>query len=168
MAMECDLQHVETHLPFVHSVAWKVHRRWGIPLHVHDDLVQAGFVGLLEARNRFRSGGDATFLTFAGPRVEGEMIQYLRRGCRSVFEAVDFEDEPRSNPTEDAVLAREDLCRITEAVEGLGYRRRRVMESVLSLESIDEVAAEVFVPKRKALRWRRQLIGEWGAMLEAA
>lgn len=42
-----------------------------------DDLVQAGHVGALEARSRYREG-DAHFHTYASYRIRGAMLDYLR------------------------------------------------------------------------------------------
>lgn len=45
-----------------------------------EDLMQAGMVGLLEARGRFRSDTGASFNTFAGIRIRGAMLDEIRRG----------------------------------------------------------------------------------------
>lgn len=45
-----------------------------------EDLVQAGMVGLLEARERFRDDEGASFKTFAGIRIHGAMLDEIRRG----------------------------------------------------------------------------------------
>lgn len=45
-----------------------------------DDMLQAGMLGLLEARNNFDSSKGASFETFAGIRIRGAMIDEIRRG----------------------------------------------------------------------------------------
>lgn len=45
-----------------------------------DDLVQAGMVGLLEARESYDASKGASFETFASIRVRGAMIDEVRRG----------------------------------------------------------------------------------------
>lgn len=45
-----------------------------------DDLVQAGMIGLLEAKNNYRSDKGASFETFAGIRIRGAMLDEIRRG----------------------------------------------------------------------------------------
>lgn len=45
-----------------------------------EDLLQAGMVGLLEARNNFDASKGASFETFAGIRIRGAMIDEIRRG----------------------------------------------------------------------------------------
>jgi len=63
-----------------------------------DDLMQAGMVGLLEARQSYREGHGASFETYAGIRIRGAMLDELRRydwtprsvhrKARSVAEAI--------------------------------------------------------------------------------
>lgn len=45
-----------------------------------EDLLQAGMLGLLEARNNFDASKGASFETFAGIRIRGSMIDEIRRG----------------------------------------------------------------------------------------
>jgi len=45
-----------------------------------DDLLQAGMLGLLEARGNFDASKGASFETFAGIRIRGSMIDEIRRG----------------------------------------------------------------------------------------
>lgn len=45
-----------------------------------DDLLQAGMLGLLEAKNNFDASKGASFETFAGIRIRGSMIDEMRRG----------------------------------------------------------------------------------------
>jgi len=45
-----------------------------------DDMLQAGMLGLLEARGNFDASKGASFETFAGIRIRGSMIDEIRRG----------------------------------------------------------------------------------------
>lgn len=55
--------------------------RKGLPDSVQlDDLIQAGMLGLLEARLRYRADKGASFATFVGIRVRGAILDELRRG----------------------------------------------------------------------------------------
>lgn len=47
--------------------------------HSRDDLVQAGILGLISATVRFDPEAGAAFSTFAGRRIEGAVIDLLRR-----------------------------------------------------------------------------------------
>lgn len=44
-----------------------------------DDLIQAGLIGLLEARNKFSMDGGASFETYASIKIRGAIIDELRR-----------------------------------------------------------------------------------------
>lgn len=71
-------QFVLQYQPLVRKIALYMKRR--LPSHIDlDDLLQSGLVGLLEARNTFKSGFDASFETYASIRVRGAMIDALRR-----------------------------------------------------------------------------------------
>ncbi|MDQ7050948.1 MAG: RNA polymerase sigma factor FliA [Enterobacterales bacterium] len=45
-----------------------------------EDMLQAGMLGLLEARGNFDASKGASFETFAGIRIRGSMIDEIRRG----------------------------------------------------------------------------------------
>ena len=63
------------------SLARKTHRRLldaGGEIEL-DDLVQEGFVGLLEAADKYQPGRGTQFATFAYPRIDGAIKDYLRR-----------------------------------------------------------------------------------------
>ncbi len=153
-------EHMENYMPFVRSVAWKLHRGLGIPLGLHNELVQCGFVGLLEARKRYCPEHEATFITFAARRVEGEMLDFLRRDYRSIFNAIQFDDGPAPDPVVGAVLAREQLRKLTVTVKRLPFRRRKVLEAALDLRPIDQAAKDMCVPRRKALAWRKKFLDD--------
>lgn len=62
----------------VHRIALSLVRR--LPDTVlAEDLVQAGMVGLLEARQRYTGRSSASFSTFAGARIYGAMLDEIRR-----------------------------------------------------------------------------------------
>jgi RNA polymerase sigma factor FliA len=64
----------------VRIVAWQVYARLpqnsGIEL---TDLMQAGFLGLLRARQTYRPDRDVLFLVYARFRIRGEILDLLRR-----------------------------------------------------------------------------------------
>jgi RNA polymerase sigma factor (sigma-70 family) len=68
---------VLTHLPLVHQIAGSLARRLPSRLD-RRELESAGAVGLMEAAQRFRPSGGASFRTFAGHRVRGAMLDQMR------------------------------------------------------------------------------------------
>src|SRR3954465_12717169 len=65
---------VELYMPLVEALAHRHDRRGA----EHDDLVQAGSIGLLNAIERFDPKRGEEFVAFAVPTVAGEMKRHLR------------------------------------------------------------------------------------------
>jgi RNA polymerase sigma-B factor len=65
---------VELYMPVVEALAHRHERSGG----EHDDLVQAGSIGLLNAIERFDTKRGEEFVAFAVPTVAGEMKRHLR------------------------------------------------------------------------------------------
>jgi RNA polymerase sigma-B factor len=65
---------VQLYLPLVEALAHR-HDRHGAE---HDDLVQAGSIGLLNAIERYDPGRGGEFAAFAVPTIAGEMKRHLR------------------------------------------------------------------------------------------
>ena len=71
---------VELHMPLVETLAHRHDRRGA----EHDDLVQAGSIGLLNAIERFDPKRGEEFVAFAVPTVAGEMKRHLRDRASTV------------------------------------------------------------------------------------
>jgi len=70
-------QLLEEYLPMIRYHAGQLIRR--VPNSVEmDDLIDAGVLGLLDSAQRFDHSRDIQFKTFAGYRVRGAMIDYIR------------------------------------------------------------------------------------------
>lgn len=68
---------VESHIPLVREIATRISRT--LPPWVDvDSLVQSGTVGLLDAARRYDAERGVQFRTYAGYRIRGEIIEYLR------------------------------------------------------------------------------------------
>ena len=162
------VRELDAYLPLIQSTAWRLKRLHGLPRHIHEDLVQEGFIGLLDAHTRYDSGRAIPFGTFARPRVEGAMLDYLHRESRVEYWPLDDEHHHSRHPVENAVAARESLSLISAAVDNLSYRRRKIMEAVVNFESLELAAEDVEVGYRKALKWRLEGLEEFAVMLEVA
>lgn len=77
-AQRADRALYEKYLPIVRRVALKLVRR--LPSQITlDDLIGAGWVGMIEAlRKRAAIPGDEQFEAYAGYRVRGAILDYLR------------------------------------------------------------------------------------------
>jgi RNA polymerase sigma-B factor len=80
---------VNDYLPLVHKIARGLARRSTDPV---DDLIQVGSIGLLEAINRYETGHNTEFKTYAVHFITGHIRHYLRdrqtlvRGPRALQE----------------------------------------------------------------------------------
>jgi RNA polymerase sigma factor (sigma-70 family) len=68
---------VVAHLPLVRSIASRLRHR--VPQIEMDDLVSAGTIGLLEAADRFDHELGVQFTSFAYPRINGAIVDEIRR-----------------------------------------------------------------------------------------
>ena len=82
------------HLPLVKAIARRVYQN--VPMHVDvDDLVHAGVMGLIDAANKFNSGKQVEFSTYAKHRIKGAILDSLRqldwasRGLRRLHKKVE-------------------------------------------------------------------------------
>ena len=66
---------VNDYLPLVHKIARGLARRSTDPV---DDLIQVGSIGLLEAINRYETGHNTEFKTYAVHFITGHIRHYLR------------------------------------------------------------------------------------------
>lgn len=76
-SQELRNQLVEHYLPLVKLVAGRL--AISLPAHVdRDDLLSSGFFGLLDAVTRYDMDRKNKFETYAGVRIRGAMLDYLR------------------------------------------------------------------------------------------
>ena len=73
-----DDDFVREHEGFVRSIALRVRAEMDLTCEL-DDLVSAGFHGLLEAKSRFDATRGVQFSTFAYYRVRGACIDSVRK-----------------------------------------------------------------------------------------
>ena len=67
----------EYYLPLIKVVAGRL--AMSLPSHLdRDDLLSSGFFGLLDAIDRYDLNRNIKFETYAGVRIRGAMIDYLR------------------------------------------------------------------------------------------
>lgn len=68
---------VERHAPLVRRIAYHLIARLPPSVDV-EDLIQSGVIGLLEAARNYDGSQGASFETYAGIRIRGAMIDYMR------------------------------------------------------------------------------------------
>ena len=69
------------HLPLVKAIAARC--RVKLPSHLEfSDLAQAGILGLLDAAQKYTTGTEASFSTYATHRIRGAILDSLGRQAR--------------------------------------------------------------------------------------
>ena len=132
---------VELYMPLVEGLAHRHDRRGA----EHDDLVQAGSIGLLNAIERFDPRRGDEFVAFAVPTVAGEMKRHLRdraatvRLPRSLHEA--SVRLPRARETLTAGLGRAPRTAELAAEVGVSENDLARLESTIA-HAEEEVAAD--------------------------
>lgn len=80
-------QFVRDHRQLVRKIALHIKRR--LPSYIElEDLLQAGFVGLLEARKHYKTNMGTSFETFASIRIRGSIIDSLRKNSWGTRETI--------------------------------------------------------------------------------
>ena len=71
-------QAVLDHMPLVKAIAIRVHEN--LPVHVDlDDLIHAGVLGLIDAVEKYDSGKNVAFQSYAKHRIKGSILDSLRQ-----------------------------------------------------------------------------------------
>lgn len=75
-----------SHSSLVYKIAKNIKRK--LPSHIElNDLLQSGFIGLIEAGKSFKKDQGASFETFASIRIRGAIIDQLRKNSWNSREA---------------------------------------------------------------------------------
>lgn len=106
---------LKQHAPLVKRIAYHLMGRLPSSVMV-DDLIQAGMMGLLEARRQYDPSQGASFETYASIRVRGAMLDELRRSdwapksvhrkSREIMEAVKEIENRTGRDARDEEIAR--------------------------------------------------------------
>jgi len=72
---------VEEYYDYVAQIVQPLIRTMGLPLSLREDFMSAGFLGLVEAAERFDPQRGGSFRTFAYLRIRGAVIDHIRASC---------------------------------------------------------------------------------------
>lgn len=117
--------------PLVKKIALYIKRR--LPSHIElEDLLQSGFVGLIEAKKHYLPNMGASFETYASIRIRGSIIDALRRNSwgtresaknmRMITEAINkIEQRTQQHPSNEEIadelgISMEEYTRISHQV----------------------------------------------------
>ena len=83
---------VRTHMPLARKIAWQLHGRVRDLLDI-DDMIQIGMTALIEAAQRYKDTGEATFGSYASIRVRGALVDHVRNNLTLTRTAVTRRDQ---------------------------------------------------------------------------
>ena len=78
---------VASHMNLVRKIAWHMHGRVGRMVEI-DDLLQVGYIGLVDASQRYVPKPGVSFAAYAKIRIRGSIVDYLRSNssmCRATI-----------------------------------------------------------------------------------
>ena len=94
---------VNDHMELVRQIAWYMHGRVYSAVEI-EDLIQIGYFGLVTAAQNYTLREGATFASYAGIRIRGAIVDYLRKNsnlCRTTIQM-----QKKVNHTEKSLAAR--------------------------------------------------------------
>jgi RNA polymerase sigma factor for flagellar operon FliA len=155
----------------VRGIAYRIARH--LPPNVDvDDLMQAGWEGYLQARARYSGERGASFLTFAGWRIQGAMQDELRRQAQMprrarqegrALEWLPFDDAVDSvvedGPERGATIEREREA-LWAAVDALPERLRQIVRwYYLDGETICVIGRRLGVSESRVSQLSKEALG---------
>lgn len=119
---------VEEHMMLVKRLAWHFQGRAGRFIEI-DDLMQAGYLGLVDASQKYTTREGVTFAAYAAIRIRGSIIDALRRNS--------------------------NLCRTTIAMQQKVKAAERALEKEHQrAASNEEIAAHLEMPQEELESWK--------------
>jgi len=139
-------QLVEQYVPLANKIVFQ--KKKSLPCFIDvEDLRSAAYLGLVEAANRYNPDFGVCFSTFAYPRINGAIIDYLRnqgwmkRGgtCRIISLDAPMSDND-SYVLRDTIEAKEEITDQEEILEVISLKMDNHAKSVLRHYFIDELS----------------------------
>jgi RNA polymerase sigma factor for flagellar operon FliA len=124
---------VQNHRALVKKIALHVKRR--LPSHIElEDLLQSGFIGLLEARQHYKKDMGTTFETFASIRIHGAIIDSLRKNSWATRESL-----------KNMRLISDAISRIEQRNQKQASSEEVAAELGISLEEHDTICSQISI-----------------------
>lgn len=124
---------VQNHRALVKKIALHVKRR--LPSHIElEDLLQSGFIGLLEARQNYKKDMGTTFETFASIRIHGAIIDSLRKNSWATRESL-----------KNMRLISDAISRIEQRNQKQASSEEVAAELGISLEEHDAICSQISI-----------------------
>lgn len=127
---------VEQNIGLVKNLAMKYASGYYEP----DDLMQVGFVGLVKAIDRFDTGFDVMFSTYAVPMILGEIKRFLRDdGKIKISRQLKTEMKNLKNIQQEYYNKYGKSPKISYLAKEMGVSRERIMEILEAIDSMSNI-----------------------------
>ena len=158
---------LKKHIPLAEKIA--CHMKGGLPGVRLDELIQSGMIGLWKAAQRYEPRHGASFETYAGIRIKGEIVDAVRieslfpRNTHEKYSRISIDkEEVRELLTDDnepgRILEQGELSSaIAEAIEQLPEREKKAITLYYRGElSLKEIGRQLGLSESGAYLVRRQ------------
>jgi RNA polymerase sigma factor FliA len=109
---------IEEYQPYVHYVATRLMKSLGLPSEQFDEFVAAGYLGLVEAAERFDFKSGVSFKNFAYLRIRGAIIDGLRNCSQLSGRAYRFAKALEAAQDLREVMSEDDWRKISQQKSG--------------------------------------------------
>lgn len=110
------------------------------PYYEPEDLMQVGFVGLVKAIDRFDTGYDVMFSTYAVPMILGEIKRFLRDdGKIKISRQLKMEMKNLKNIEQQYYNKYGKSPKVSYLAKEMGTSRERIMEILEAIDSLSNV-----------------------------
>jgi len=142
----------QNYLPLVKSIAFRYKGRVSF-----EDLVQEGFLGLLEAEKRFDSSKKAKFSTYAFYWIKKKILEAIRKEKIQSLDSVELNEEILENPIIEKTYESKDSG-IFSLNKNLSSLEQKIFRLHFQQEkSLSQIAKELGI-RRERVRQTKQLL----------
>ncbi len=146
-------QLITDHLALVKKIAWHMHGRVAGAIEI-EDLIQIGYYGLVLAAQNYEVKEGASFASYAGLRIRGEIVDYLRKNSNLCRTTIKMQQQSRAaeeklrhslgrDPTREEVAKELDI----DETEMMEWEKAFQANTHISLDSVYDEFSIWFVSR---------------------
>lgn len=136
---------IASHMNLVRKIAWHMHGRVGRMVEI-DDLLQVGYIGLVDASQRYSPRPGVSFAAYAKIRIRGSIVDYLRSNssmCRATI-AMHQKVKAATSRLEQELMRSPSVPEVADAMEMSvnEYEDWQTQFATRQISSLDEVYSD--------------------------
>ena len=143
----------QDYLPLIKSIASK-YRKEGVPF---EDLIQEGFLGLLEAEKRFNTSRKVKFSTYAFYWIKKRILEAVRKEKIQSLNSLELKDEIIANPIIEKTYESKELDIFLD--KNLSSLEQKIFKLYFQQEkNLSQIAKELGIRREKVRQIKHLLI----------